>query len=104
MSNLPGETTSENSHGSLFARIEGDKSPVLLCHPAMDSELPSHAVNTNRKNRSHSITSRRLVVRGWPGGRSWLLLLLPFLLLLLFELLLLLFVLAVQLLKLLLLF
>src|SRR5438309_4041442 len=51
----------------------------------------------------HSIT-RRLVVPGWLGGRSWLLLLLPFLLLLLFELLLLLFVLAVQLLKLLLLF
>src|SRR6266576_2751780 len=40
MSNLPGETTSENSHGSLFARIEGDKSPVLLCHPAMDSDCP----------------------------------------------------------------
>src|SRR2546430_267864 len=51
----------------------------------------------------HSIT-RRLVVPGWLGGRSWLLLLLPFLLLLLFELLLLLFVLAVQLLQLLLLF
>ena len=72
--------------------------------------MPSHAVNTNNKNRcgsSYSITSRRLVVPGWLGGRSWplrLLLLLPFLLLLLLELLLLLFVLAVQLLQLPLLF
>src|SRR6266576_2751777 len=83
MSNLPGETTSENSHGSLFARIEGDKSPVLLSLPSSHGfRLPSHTVNTNNKNRSsYSITRRRLVVRGWPGGRSWLLLLLPLFLL-----------------------
>jgi len=56
------------------------------------------------RESSYSITSRRLVVPGWPGGRSRLLLFLPFLLLLLLELLLLLFVLAVQLLQLLLLF
>src|SRR6266481_5963447 len=71
----------------------------------MDSELPSHAANTNNKNRrgsSYSITSRRLVLLGWLGGRSWplrLLLLLPFLLLLLLELLLLLFALRVLLLS-----
>ncbi len=45
MSNLPGRNDQrEFPFMVLFLReCEGHKSPVLLGHPAMDSELPSHA-------------------------------------------------------------